>query len=167
LVLFVVCAKTCVCLQPKHNDFANHSKTIMQSKQNTNTMPQVRHPKYLSLEIQDPDTLTAFIQSSMTVQQYQLLPEHLGMTSSWLGRKLSNPNQFSVAELRKLSALLNTKASDLALTYGVGLDEMSSGDILNILCEEGYMLPNTTAAAAAPSEALAEEVSSTANSSKP
>jgi hypothetical protein len=107
-------------------------------------MPQVSHPKYMNLKIQDPETLISLIQRSLTVEKYQALPENLGITPAWFGRKLSNPNQFNVAELRKLSEVLNIKASDLALTYGVGLDEMSSGDILNILCEEGYMLPNIT-----------------------
>jgi alkanesulfonate monooxygenase SsuD/methylene tetrahydromethanopterin reductase-like flavin-dependent oxidoreductase (luciferase family) len=117
-------------------------------------MPQVRHPLYQNIQLESPDTLIGKLQGLLTVTEYAQLPERLGMTSVWLGRKLSNPTSFKVAEARVLSEVMQIPVSDLALLYGVGLDEMTSGDILNILLEEGLLTP--TAAAAAPVTANAE-----------
>lgn len=118
-------------------------------------MPKVLHPRYQSLQPRLPDSLQDMIAETLSFADHQRLPQTLGLTPAWLGRKLASPNTFTVDEARKLATALNVQVSDLALHYAVGLDEMTAGDILNILLEEGHM--NPYAAAAAPSEAIAED----------
>lgn len=118
-------------------------------------MPHVSHPIYPLIQAHLPQDLHDLIAQQVSFADYQRLPDILGITPAWLGRKLASPNQFTVAEATKLAQLLNMQVSDLALHYAVGLDEMTAGDILNILLAEGHMTPY--AAAAAPTEAIAED----------
>ena len=113
-------------------------------------MPKVIHPRYPAMLTSPPVALSDIIHSKMSMREFQDLPHKMGLTPAWLGRKLANPVTFTVQEAHVLAAALNMSVSDLALHYAVGLDEMTAGDILNILLEEGHLNPYAHASAAAP-----------------
>jgi hypothetical protein len=92
------------------------------------------------------------LRKSITVDKWEQLPAMMDMRPQVLGRKLASPNTFNSTEAIMLAKVLNVSVSHLVVNYGVGIDDMTAGDILNILIQDKWLEPY--AAAAAPSEAL-------------
>ena len=113
------------------------------------------HERYPNIQVAEPDELALMLRKSITVDKWEQLPAMMDMRPQVLGRKLANPNTFNSTEAITLAKVLDMSVSDLVVHYGVGIDEMTAGDILNILIQDKWLEPY--AAAAAPSEALTAE----------
>ncbi len=96
-------------------------------------MPQ--HERYPNLQVPSPDDFAGFLRDRLTANQYAMLPDALGLNGTWFRRKLDNHAQLNANQVRIIAHQIGMAPHDLVIEWGAGLDELTAGDLLQMITE--------------------------------
>ncbi len=93
------------------------------------------HPKYNDLLLLSPKAFENFLKEKLTAQRYDDLPTYVGVSHIWWPRLLNNPNGMRIEVIRKIAEYIGQQPYELVKEYGLGIDSMTAGDMLQLQAE--------------------------------
>ncbi len=93
------------------------------------------HPKYADVFLLSPKAFEQFLKEKLTANQYEELPDYVGVSHIWWPRLLNQPNGMRLEVIRKIAEYIGQQPYQLVKEYGLGIDSMSAGDILQLQAE--------------------------------
>lgn len=93
------------------------------------------HERYSNLLVPAPQEFADFLRDRLTANQYASLPDALGLNGTWFRRKLDNHAQLNADQVRIIAQQIGMLPHDLVIEWGAGLDELTAGDLLQMITE--------------------------------
>ena len=114
------------------------------------------HPKYTDVFLLSPKAFEQFLKEKLTANQYEELPAYVGVSHIWWPRLLNQPNGMRLEVIRKIAEYIGQQPYQLVKEYGLGIDSMTAGDMLQLQAE---FIKHVTAATDAvdPSDTVSAE----------